>query len=287
MDKYIANSEKLNTFDARRGELVPYGLTCELWHPDLMKKPDRHNEIEINYFFEGNITYLFQGSKVTIPEKTFAMFWGLVPHQIVAHSGYVPYFVCTIPLTQFLEWKLPKSMVDRILRGEIIIEKPGDYSLYDEFLLKNWITDLSIKSNQNVTLLEIHARLLRMANRILPSHQNNFSQIQINEINQVERMSMFIAKNYHNPIKAKDIGAEVGLHPDYANVVFKKAFGMTLNDYLIQERISHAKRKLISSDIRITDVSFECGFNSISRFNAAFQKINECTPREFRKRFKY
>ncbi|MEZ4850997.1 MAG: helix-turn-helix domain-containing protein [Bacteroidia bacterium] len=33
----------------------------------------------------------------------------------------------------------------------------------------------------------------------------------------------------------------------------------------------------------MTEIAFKCGFNSISRFNAAFLKINRRTPRDFRK----
>lgn len=282
----MLNTEKLNTFNESRNEFLPYGLTCELWKPDVMRKPDRHNEIEINYFFEGSITYLFQGSKVIIPEKSFALFWGLVPHQIVDYVGSKPYFVGTVPLTQFLEWKLPSFFVDRILKGEIVIEGKGEHTFYDTFLLNNWIKDASENRTQNTTLLEMHARLSRMAERILPAKNGEGLQIHSSEISHVERIAMFIARNYLNPILAADIGKEVGLHPDYANVIFKKAFGTTINEYILQERISNAQRKLISTDKSITDISYECGFNSISRFNASFRKFNQCTPREYRKIWK-
>jgi AraC-like DNA-binding protein len=99
----------------------------------------------------------------------------------------------------------------------------------------------------------------------------------------VERIAIYIGQNYHNPIKVAEIGENVGLHPDYANALFKKAFGCTLSDYITEERISNAKRKLVATNKSITEISFECGFNSISRFNEAFRKFNNCTPREFRK----
>lgn len=281
----MRDSEKLYAYDAKRSEFRPYGLTCELWSPDFMRKPDRHNEIEINYFTEGTLTYLFQGSRITIPEKSMALFWGLVPHQIVDYSASTPYFVCTIPLSLFLEWKLPAHLVDRVLKGEIILEESSDLSTVDVFAFKNWMKDLSSKDSQEATILEMRARLLRMADRILPTEQNLRLQIHPSEVSKVERIALFIAQNYHRPIKASDIGEEVELHPDYANFVFKKAFGMTINEYIIQERISQAQRKLISTDESISDISFDCGFNSISRFNAAFRKINSCTPREFRKEY--
>ncbi|MAZ27031.1 MAG: transcriptional regulator [Cytophagaceae bacterium] len=277
--------EKLKKFDKERGAFRPYGLTCELWKPGLMQKPDRHNEIEINYLTEGSLTYLFRGSKITIPKNRLALFWGLVPHQIVSYDKSAPYYVCTIPLTQFLEWKLPGFYIDRVLKGEVLIENSRALSIYDEFLLNNWIKDLSSKNGRETVLLEMHARLIRMADKVLPKKENEGTQIHSGEISYVERIAMYIAQNYSRPIKAADIGEEVGLHPDYANVVFKKAFGMTLNGYIVQERITQAQRKLVSTDKSITDISYECGFNSLSRFNLAFKRINNCTPREFRKTF--
>jgi hypothetical protein len=84
-----------------------------------MRKPDRHNEIELNYFPAGSITYLFQEHKINIPPKRLSMFWGLVPHQIVDFEGMSPYYVCTIPFSQFLEWKFPTAFVETVLNGGI------------------------------------------------------------------------------------------------------------------------------------------------------------------------
>ena len=281
----MQHSEILNTFDKQRDEFRPYGLTCELWKPELMQKPDRHNEIEINYIPDNSVTYLIQGSKITVPSKRFALFWGLVSHQIVEYQNQNPYFVCTIPFTTFLEWKLPSFFIDKVLKGEILVEEEGTHSTFDTYILKNWIKDFSNKTNHELILLEMRARLLRMSERILPDNGSERLEIKSNEISKVEKIALFIAQNYLSPIKASDISKHVGLHPDYANVIFKKAFGFTINEYIIQERILHAQRKLISTDKSITDILYESGFNSISRFNTAFRKINNCTPKEFRNKF--
>lgn len=281
----MRNSEKLKTFEANRDVFKPYGLTCERWKPDVMRKADRHNEIEINFFIEGGITYLFKAAKIEIPANSFTVFWGLVPHQIVEYTSCTPYYVCTIPLTQFLEWKLPAKFVDSILNGQVLIENSASQSSFDEFLLNNWVDDLSIREDHVATLLEMQARLYRMANRISHHRKTEKIKTRTRESTQVERLAMFIAQNYSNPIRIVDIGKEAGLHPDYANVIFKKTFGVSLSEYLIQERVSNAQRKLISTDKSVTDILYECGFNSISNFNAAFRKINKCTPREFRKKY--
>ncbi len=255
--------------------------------PDLMRKPDRHNEIEINYCMSGSITYLFQGSKITIPKKCLSLFWGLVPHQIIEYTGTTPYFVCTIPLTLFLEWKMPASFIERILKCEVFIEDSQEISVYDKYLFESWLNDLSENKNPEATIFEMRARLLRLADRELAIKQSERLQIQKGDINKVEQIALYIAQNYMNPLNMSEIGKNIGLHPDYANVIFKKAFDTTITEYIIQERILHAQRKLITTDKQITDIAFECGFNSINRFNAAFRKINQCTPREFKKKFHY
>ncbi|MBX2873601.1 MAG: helix-turn-helix domain-containing protein [Saprospiraceae bacterium] len=282
----MSYSEKLNAFDESRKEFKPYGLTCELWTPSLMRKADRHNEIEINYFPGGTITYLFQGKRVTIPANKLAIFWGLVSHQIVHYEGGAPYYVCTIPFSQFLEWKLPAPFVDRVLTGEVFVEASDEYSGHDEFLLKNWIKDINNDDAVEVILLEMRARLGRMAIGNVPTEASAYPPIYADEISQVERMAIYIAQNYCDPIKVSDIGEAVGLHPDYANAVFKKAFGSTLSQYIGEERISHARRRLVTTNASITEIAFESGLNSISRFNATFLKVNRCTPREFRKKYR-
>jgi len=157
--------------------------------------------------------------------------------------------------------------------------------MYDEYLLKNWVDDIYHEDAVIVATLEMRARLSRFAINNLPNNGNNHSPIHQQEISQVEQIAIYIAQNYFNPIKVSDIGQSVGLHPDYANSIFKKAFGCTLSEFIIEERISHAQRKLVTTDTSITEIAFECGFNSISRFNAAFLKINRCTPRDFRKKY--
>ncbi len=275
------NTEILNKYNERRQEYKPYGLTCELWTPNLMSKPDRHNEIELNYFVDGNMTYLFNDRKIVIPEKKIAVFWGLTPHQIIDCNSTLPYYVCTIPFSQFLSWNLPSSFVDKILRGEVIVELTEIYSVFDEFMFKNWNIGINQASNMELILLEVHARLLRLA--LETSYNHEFTSIQRYDFSVTEQIVVYISQNYLQPISIADIGAAVGLHPDYANSIFKKTFGYTLHESIIQERISHAQRKLAISDQSITEIAFECGFNSISRFNATFKKINGCTPREYRK----
>lgn len=281
-------SDIYKTFNSNRNEFSPYGLTIEKWRPELMCRFDRHNEIEINYLIEGSITYLVNGRKVTIPSGRIVMFWGLMSHQIIDFEKSDFYYVCTIPLSTFLLLNLPKPMIDRVLKGDVLVERESDKREWDIFLFEQWFCDINSNNNVHASTMEMNGRLHRFFNNIddticQSSADNTNSKLHSTELKLIDKMVLFIAKNYSNGIKVTDVGKEVGLHPDYANNIFKKAFNTTISEYIITEKILHAQRLLIMEDKSITDIVYDSGFNSISCFNSAFMKINGCTPREYRK----
>ena len=109
-----------------------------------MPRFDRHNEIELNYFPEGSITYFFQDRCITVPPRCIVMFWGLIPHRIVHVRASSIYYVCTIPLSVFLNWQLHDTFTTRLLKGEVIMDKEHKrYAEYDLLSMENWQKDLS------------------------------------------------------------------------------------------------------------------------------------------------
>lgn len=284
-------SDIYKTFNNNRNDFSPYGLTMEKWRPELMCRFDRHNEVEINYLIEGSITYLINGRKVTVPSGRIVMFWGLMSHQIIDFEKSAFYYVCTIPLSMFLLWNLPKPMIDRVLKGDVLVERESDKKEWDIFLFEQWFSDINSNDNVIASTMEMNGRLHRFFYNIddticQSGTDNKNSKLHSKELMLIDKMVLFIAKNYSNGIKVADVGKEVGLHPDYANHIFKKAFNTTISQYVITEKLLHAQRLLIMDDMSITDIVYDSGFNSISCFNSAFIKNNGCTPREYRKRNK-
>ena len=101
-------------------------------------------------------------------------------------------------------------------------------------------------------------------------------------LNKVEQMACFVAQRYTERLAVQEIADMVKLHPNYAMNLFQKTFGTTLINYLTQHRVSHAGRLLATTDQTVTDIAFNSGFNSISRFNEAFRRACGCAPRKYR-----
>lgn len=64
--------------------------------------------------------------------------------------------------------------------------------------------------------------------------------------------------------------------------LFKEQFGISCYTYLTNQRIERAKRLLKSSGYILTDIAYDCGFNSSSQFTNIFKKYIGVTPKEYR-----
>ncbi len=278
------------SFDPNRPDFTPYGLTCVHWQPSPMQRPDHHNEIELNLLKSGSITYLLGGKKQRVEVGRLSIFWAAIPHQIIDYSEDSIFFVATIPLQFFLQWRLPEEFVQPLMQGYFLSEFSAQKAESDAKLFENWEADLMNDSPQHErpVILEMQARLTRFAldfHTHADSHniRNHLSSVTGSGLNKVEQMACFIAKNYTQKLSVKDVGKVVNLHPNYAMNLFQKTFGTTLVNYITQHRVSHAQRLLSTTDLPITEIALQSGFLSISRFNEAFCRSCGCSPRDYRK----
>lgn len=67
---------------------------------------------------------------------------------------------------------------------------------------------------------------------------------------------------------------------------FKKYIGITVNEYIITTRISHAKDLLKYSDLSINEITFEIGLNNVTHFINLFKSRESVTPLAYRKAWK-
>lgn len=269
----------MKRFDTKRPEFSPYGFTCECWTPARMPRPDRHNEVELNLLTSGSLTYLLGGNRMTIEAGTLAIFWAAIPHQIVDFDGDSPYFVVTVPLSEFLKAGLNLSVVDRILKGELLTDQMQDES--DLLALQRWEQDLGSDDStlQLAVELEVQARLLRFARGTVPAATRS----SLTMLSRADQLACYIAQNYQQPLTAQSIGEAVGVHPNYAMNLFRRTFGTTTTTFIVQHRISHAQRLLVSTNDAILNIALEAGFQSLSRFNEAFKAACGSSPRAYRK----
>jgi AraC-like DNA-binding protein len=253
-----------------------------------MRRPDRHDEIELNLLLRGSLTYLLGGERVTLQEGRLGAFWAALPHQIIAAEQNPQYFVITLPLAWFLQCHLPPKLVDRLLGSQLVCEANDRHFELDRALCRQWLQDLEHTKGEPTpaTALELHARLLRLAAALpeLPATRPRAPVVLTTAgATKAEQMASYIARHYQEAVSAQHVAREVHLHPNYAMTLFKRTFHTTLNDYLTHYRIAQAQRLLATTAEKVIDVAMESGFRTSSRFYEAFQRACGCSPSQYRR----
>lgn len=116
---------------------------------------------------------------------------------------------------------------------------------------------------------------------------NSFSKVNINsDSRRVRLVQNYINEHYKEDIRLKQLSEMVKMSPVSFSRFFKLRTGKSLSDYIVEIRLGHAARLLISTTNTISEICYESGFNNISNFNRLFKKNKNCSPKEFREIYK-
>lgn len=94
----------------------------------------------------------------------------------------------------------------------------------------------------------------------------------------------YLHDHLQHDIKLGDLAALLDMSEFHFSRQFKRAIGKTPYQYLLGQRIEHAKQLLQHSDRSITDIALLCGFNSHSHLSQQFRKLTGLTPKAYRLR---
>jgi len=78
------------------------------------------------------------------------------------------------------------------------------------------------------------------------------------------------------------VAKAVNMSTFYFCKMFKKITGINFTDYLSRVRIEKAKNLLLNPNLRISEIAYEVGFQSLTHFNRVFKKITGQSPTQYR-----
>ena len=98
------------------------------------------------------------------------------------------------------------------------------------------------------------------------------------------RAREFIDHCYDHPLNLDQISEKACFSRYHFLRLFRQAFNKTPHQYLIERRIEKAKELLSSDELRVTDVCFEVGFQSLGSFSSLFHKCVGHAPITYREK---
>ena len=98
----------------------------------------------------------------------------------------------------------------------------------------------------------------------------------------IQSLLKYIEVHYHEKISLESIAKDLGFSKFYLSRIFSNKIGYQFNDYVNRLRINKAQKLLSETDLPITVIALECGFESQRNFNRIFKELTSLTPTQFR-----
>ena len=127
-----------------------------------------------------------------------------------------------------------------------------------------------------VKLLQIFAQHLSMvSNQIVVQQENSEPPV-------ITRAKEYINQHQTEDISLGQVAKAVNTSTFYFCKMFKKVTGINFTDYVSRVRIENSKNLLLNPNLRISEIAYEVGFQSLTHFNRVFKKIVGQSPTEYR-----
>lgn len=82
----------------------------------------------------------------------------------------------------------------------------------------------------------------------------------------------------------EETAASINISASYLSKIFSNHLHTPYSTFVLNEKITYARRLLVDSKLSMTDIAGECGFSSNAYFSDCFKKATGMSPLQFRKR---
>lgn len=251
-----------------------------------------HPEYEITFIEEGE-GFCFAGDGITLMRPMHIYFFGTnLPHFFKSDNAYylpTNQKLCHSIFTQFKEEVLPagykhmtgcKNIRKLLDAGTEGLEwdvhyHPKIYQLVQDILHQKSFERLHLLYE----LLNELGKKVEDGNSISSKHYIHLNE---REAPVYCKIVSYVSLHFQEDITLKQIATFAGMNASSICRYFKRKTGGSIFDLILKLRIAYTKRQLSSTNIPISTIAYDAGFNNLANFNVQFKKITGYTPSQYR-----
>lgn len=249
-------------------------------------KTHYHNAHKIIFVDEGVVNIVIADKSYTVSAGSIVFISNLEKHAVrIIKSPYKRY-VISLPqdfgLTNLNHSPLLSILIQRPSSFSHIIElnaeKASDIREVLNEMLKENNEKNAFWSERLISLVsELLIRLYRYSSISFPVNETN------DAIRIVTQIQQFIIYNSQAELSLESIAKKNFINKYYLSRIFKKITGYTFKDYIILQRLSVAKDLLLHTDLSVTEVCMQSGYNNVNHFIRIFKNHEGVTPFQYKK----
>ena len=136
---------------------------------------------------------------------------------------------------------------------------------------------------QALRILELFASSSERTRLASPAYSPSLKE---RDISRLDQILTYLRQNKTTAVSLEETASFAEMSPKSFCRFFKADTGKTPMEYLHELRIGEACRFLIETNVPISEIALDCGYNNLSNFNRRFRSTKETTPREYRQQFR-
>ena len=246
-----------------------------------------HDELEIIYVKSGFLTVNISGENyIGKPGDAFVVSPGNL-HFMGSQTGTVDYFTFLFPL-KYIAFRSDDMLDDKLIEplnsGHLMISPEIKDTVKEqcEQLARVYAAEIDKSESKITSQIRKKIILLQFIHELWK--KGFIVENDTTGRNTVEKeMVSYIQQNYMGKILLREFGEQFHLSEKYISRYFKEHFQITLSQYVKYLRLEHAKQMLQETDISVTEVAMQSGYQNISYFIRSFKKTYGVSPLKYRK----
>ena len=245
-----------------------------------------HDEFEIIYVKSGFLTVSISGENyIGKPGDAFVVSPGNL-HFMGSQTGNVDYFTFLFPL-KYISFRTDDILDDKLLEplnsGHLIINQEIEDTVKEQCEQLVEIYGAKKEESQSKITAQIKTKII-LLQFILELWKKGFIvENDTSGKNTVEKeMVSYIQQNFTGKILLKEFGEQFHLSEKYISRYFKEHFHITISQYVTYLRLEHAKHLLQDTNIPVTEVAMQSGYQNVSYFIRSFKKTYGMSPLKYR-----
>lgn len=217
---------------------------------------------ELTFVIGGELEYMVNGTPVKLNEKDVVFIKSGSFRERIKAKGPVDYVSINFRTNENLD--LPVYIKGGLTREIMML-----FAFCDETSKNAYLNSYKILGPINKSVLEI------LKKNLLIKSENILTV----------KVKKYIHENLKEHITLSDIASNTFYSAIYLETIFKKDTGKSIIEYLIDERLSVAKKMLSESSIPLTEIAESVGFLDYNYFARTFKKRTGYTPTQYKRQY--
>ena len=279
--KTKTNIKKLNSQDLC--PLPSYGILIQSHHhgPDFRTTEHQHPYHSLLYVISGQGKCIVAGKSYELFPNTAIMLKKNQLHQLI-DKPTKPMVVFVLYFSDHLA-KTNKEILHPLLQ----LAKPLFISPHQAQHIRKYLRRMLNEQNNKPAKFEIAIQqcLLSVILEIyrVNLREDKIQQLAETSVKRVEKVLGYIAERYYEPQSLSAAARMAHLSQRQFTNLCRKITSQSFIEYVNTTRLKKAKKLLTETDIPVSAIAFEIGFEEVSTFYRAFKKIYKKPPLTFRR----